>query len=57
MLQAGAAAAGTATTQLPIPANVALMGASLFAQGLSFDQGVNAAGLTASNGLRGVLGS
>ena len=57
VLQAGAAAAGTATTQLPIPANVALMGASLFAQGLSFDPGVNAAGLTASNGLRGVLGN
>ena len=57
VLQSGPAAGGTATAQVPLPANVALIGASLYAQGLSLDPGVNAAWLTASNGLRGVLGS
>lgn len=55
-VQGGPATAGTATGAVPLPADLSLIGLALYAQGLSFDPGVNAAWLTASNGLRGVLG-
>lgn len=42
---------------VPVPGDLALMGVSLFAQGLSLDPLVNAAGLVASHGLGGLLGN
>jgi hypothetical protein len=50
------AAAGTATWSAAIPAQTALLGVTLVAQGLSFDAAANALGLTASNGVTGLLG-
>lgn len=57
LLLNGTAAGGTATLQLPLPGTQALIGTSIFAQGLSFDPGINAAWLAASNAFAGVIGS
>ena len=57
LLISGPAAGGTATAQLVMPANTALIGTALYAQGLSFDPGINAAWLISSNAHEGVLGS
>ena len=48
------ATAGTSSNALGIPNTTSLVGVSLFAQGLSLDT-VNAAGLTASNALDGMI--
>ena len=57
LLLNGTAAGGTATLQLPLPGTQALIGTSIFAQGLSFDPGINAAWLAASNAFAGVIGN
>lgn len=57
LLTIAPATAGVAGLAVPVPGDLALMGASLFAQGLSLDPLVNAAGLVASNGLDGLLGN
>ncbi len=44
------------TTSLALPANLALIGAPIYAQGLSLDPGFNPAWLVSSNALSGVLG-
>jgi hypothetical protein len=49
-------AGGSASLTVAMPANVALMGTALFAQGLSLDPAANAAWLVASNAQAGVLG-
>lgn len=49
-------ASGSALWATNLPAAPALLGISLFAQGLSIDPGVNAAGLTVSNAVEGMLG-
>lgn len=48
--------AGSASATLALPPTVSLMGAVLFAQGLSFDPGINGLSLTASNAQQGTLG-
>lgn len=57
LLLSGAAASGSAATQLNLPGAPTLIGTVVYAQGLSFDPGINAAWLTASNALEGVIGS
>lgn len=52
----GASAAGASTLSISIPTTLGLLGASLFAQGISLDPGVNPASLTASNATEGTLG-
>ena len=56
LLVSVAAAGGNATWTGAIPVTATLLGASIFAQGLSIDPNVNAAWLTSSNGHQGVLG-
>lgn len=50
------AAGGVASWTGSLPVQPGLLGVHLYAQGLSFDLGVNPASLTASNALDGVLG-
>jgi len=52
----GTTSGGTVTASLALPGNLALVGASLYAQGLSLDAGFNPAWLVTSNALQGVLG-
>jgi hypothetical protein len=56
LLLAGAATNGVAAWSVPIPPQAAIVGVELFAQGLSLDPTWNAAGLVASNALRGLAG-
>jgi hypothetical protein len=50
------ASGGVASWSATLPGHAALVGAHLYAQALSFDPGINAAWLTASNALDGLLG-
>lgn len=56
VLLAGAANNGVATWSVPLPANPAIVGLHLYAQGLSLDLGWNAAGLVSSNAVDGLAG-
>jgi hypothetical protein len=55
-LVAAPASAGASNHTLAIPGALALLGVSLFGQGLSLDPNVNAAWLVTSNAVEGVLG-
>ncbi len=55
-LLTGTTSGGVTTTSLALPANLALIGAPIYAQGLSLDPGFNPAWLVSSNALSGVLG-
>lgn len=56
VLLAGPATGGIATWTVQLPANPALVGVRLYAQGLSLDLGWNAAGLVSSNAVDGLAG-
>lgn len=55
-LLTGGAAAGNSTLPIALPTTLGLLGASIFAQGLSLDPAVNPAWLVASNAAEGVMG-
>lgn len=56
LLLSAPATNGAAAWSIPIPAQTALIGVSLYAQGLALDIGWNPAGLVPANALRGLVG-
>lgn len=56
LLLAAPATNGVAAWSISIPAQAAILGIELFAQGLSLDIGWNPAGLVSANALRGLIG-
>lgn len=56
LLLSAPASGGAAAWSIPIPAQLAVVGVDLYAQGLSLDFGWNPAGLVPANALRGLVG-